>query len=278
MKNKNESKLICSKCKKKAKSLHGNLGSTYMLCDNCFVPEENLPNFEYIPEGKTMGRIKIPTERCGVCGRIMIQPTPVAIWTHGRNAEDEGSSEEQDHIPRIATLLELLMFENKREENWDYVAHWRYYGDSRPVHKERYVQCLIHRKYWLKANEKETRITGGYHLSKNWKEYVKYFIEYSERNNAKKFEKFLLVDNQILKTNPSEPQIFFEFYIIKGRGINKTANLIKIMNKDEIIYPVLDSEIKIDRKNYIVSSISQPSIINSDKKTIKVYLGQDKNG
>lgn len=268
---------VCAKCKKEASKLKGTLGGP-LYCEDCYVEPEKKPYFDYEARGNTGGDIKKPSGTCGICGHQILMPTPTGIWIHyGFNHED--FVDETDHEPRLITTEEELLLENYNEEKINgNVGSIHYYGkDGYGTTKERYVECLIHRKYWIKnfdiSKQHEDKLIFQPIKFDQLKHKIENFLIYSQRNNALQFEDFIKKSSIKIKSNPGKIKNYYEFYITKGVR-NPESILAKKCKEFELDrIPKEYQEFKIEKKNYVIYAIyNRYNRRTRTKQIFEVYL------
>lgn len=222
--------------------------------------EEQHNYFEYIPRGMMDGDVVVPEDTCGVCGRTMYQPYPTGIWEHLDPMEN-------DHCPRKANTVERLLILNLQENRRKW-TELQYYGDDKPV-KRNHEDCLIHKKYWgltLGKTEKQLdRLVGVGGFEENGR-----FLNFSERKNVLRFKKFTSsYKKEYLNKNPPMPTVILRFLRVKRHQLEFLYEIKNAKAKD---LPNIGDKIKIARKRYVVTSISQPHHRNARYDEQHVWL------
>jgi len=260
----------------------------YILSGN---HKERGVGFEYKPRGMVNGYISNVDEIiCGICGQIAHQPLPTGLWIHGNNADFVNES---DHDIRKADLNESILLLNFDEKNrYSEVEYYEFQGKTTSSEREhRHYECLIHRKYWCKLvglDFRRNRLVGS--LVDNYEQvepmYVRKmsgnkslqksiddFLFHSERRNARKFVDFLKAENVVMMKNPSEPVLFLEFYITKGRGWKSERIKIKEIKKTDFEGKLEVGEIVTHEKiKYEINQITGIASLSDSKSMITVYL------
>ena len=245
------------------------------------------------------GRIKHPTGICGVCGKTTFQPYPTGLWIHqeDNNKKDEMEYSDSDHSIRPATLMELILLDNRNENNLGRgvgTIEWysgypedefprgskepNPYFKKRGVTKSNHTECLIHRKYWNKLSGKKQKeiekligsVKPGFDRRYGDMDYLKDFLRYSERLNVLQFKKFLKDDKiKFLDKSPKIPTIDYHFSVNSRQG---GENLVVINEKKLAVFPIQDKKIKINNKTYLVTNVWERKHHSPTKDIIEVYL------
>lgn len=226
--------------------------------------------FDYMPDGKTSGRINnIPYATCGICGYTMYQPAPTGIWIHADMPDD--FTEKEDHIPRFATTLELLVIENHKED-----------AKASNSYDRKHCACYLHQKYWLQIlgldlddNELENNIPKKIekHDEPDWPEidgkndFGAYWWVNHERMNYLAFAKYIVSRKiKYLKKNlPNKAKVKVNIYSKKRKNDSTIFYITKdrIYEWDNVLQK--GDEIKIKGEIYvIVDEVSEPTMSDVD--------------
>lgn len=241
----------CGRCHRPTES------TTNGLCPNCYVPDEERPDYHYSPRGQVEGTlINIPSATCATCGSGIHQPMPTGLWFHfdGWHLYDG----EKAHIPQPAsTLLEL------QDRNIQFMRE--------SVYKK---ICYLHQKYWNIQLEKDNQLidscTGfNEQLRRTW-------YQDSPRDNIMGFRAYIEDNKRKYMTRiPSQPKLYLEYDLVHGRGFGNVHHEIigeKLITDEETQIPNENDIIKVNGKSYKVINVGGFYRINAFRNEISISL------